>query len=206
LVHAAKILFDKNFIDLASFFLCTAIEEIGKAYLLMDFQEGKFKGDLQASNKLNKSFFKHLEKIEDSLSRVRIDDLLFEKIIESKFDSNEDVEEIIEKFKTIIEDLPSPNVKIQAKKTFKKRNNLLYTDFDKQKFFSPKSRGRKSTYANLLDIAEKAIAGADVDLFLGEFCFARGGSRSQLAEAINNIFPDIVNGLYSKLSESKRRK
>jgi len=170
LIQAGRLLADSAFRELAGFSICTAIEEIGKAFLLMESQEDKFQGRRDAGKQLADSFFEHPDTLESALIIWKRDDMLFNSLPRLKLntDSNREASEaLVAEFGS----LAIPDLNPLARKIFQKHNRLLYTDFRNQRFISPHEDANSAEFEELFDIAEKALVRAELDMVMGEILF-----------------------------------
>jgi hypothetical protein len=68
---------------------------------------------------------------------------------------------------------------------------------------APWNRVEKSEFDRLLDIAERIVARADLELSTSDICVSRGKSRRQFAEFFVAELPTIVDMMKKKLAEKK---
>lgn len=188
LIRAAKLLFRDGFVEQATFLACTAIEETGKAILLLDFQEQKFCKHPSATINLRRSFTQHVDKLESALFIQKWDETLFREI-EKFLQNNTHMDELLPQ---LLDNIRIESPKAEAKRTFKQRNEMLYTDFSNNKFTSPHKRASKKTFEELIDIAEKAMVRARLDAVLGQICYKRKSSREQFANMVRENYSEIV--------------
>ena len=199
LIRSASVLSKSGFLELATFAVCTALEETGKALLLMEYQEALFAGRDGAGKELAASFFTHPDKLEQALVAWKRDEVFFEGLQHSNPNAKS-AEVLADKLRQILGTMAIPKMKPRARQTFKMRNRMLYTDFKRGRFHSPRDSAGLSTLNELLDIAEKAIARAELDWAMGQFVFRRGGSRTQLAQIVLEKLPEIIAELKGKMA------
>ena len=195
LMEAAKLLSEKSFLEFAIFAICTAIEEAGKALLLVEYQENKFEGRDDAANTLNKGFYKHDNKLESAISVLEWDTRVFSKIAQiasQKRHREASAQEILRIMKKL-RNIRIPDLKPQVKSTFETRNEMLYTEYKNGQFLAPKDKAQKSQFDQLVDIAEKIVPRAELDLHLARACIERGSTRAQLAELIERELPTFID-------------
>lgn len=195
LIEAAKLLSEKGFLEFAIFAICTAIEEAGKALLLIEYQENKWEGRDDAANRLNKAFYKHDIKLESAISVHEFDERLFSQIaqIGSQNRRLEAGKHEILRITKKLRNIRIPDLKPQVKSTFETRNEMLYTEYKNGKFLAPKDKATKSQFDQLVDIAEKIVPRAEFDLHLARACIKRGSTRAQLAELIERELPTFID-------------
>ena len=162
LMQAARLLHNSGFLELASFVVCTSIEETGKAFLIMDFQEELFEKRKNAGKNLTDCFFRHPKKLELALEAAKTDELLFDSL-KNILHAKKGYDTFAESIKAIVEGIATPDLKSQADETFRQRNEFLYTNFQNGEFLAPKDFAKSSRYEELLDIAEKAYASAQIE-------------------------------------------
>ena len=195
LTEAAKLLHEKGFLEFATFAICTAIEEAGKAFLLVEYQENKWEGRDDAANRLNEAFYKHDYKLESAISVHEFDERLFSQIAQIGSQnrrleaSTHEILRIMKKLRNI----RIPDLKPQVKSIFETRNEMLYTEYKNGQFLAPKDKAKKSQFDQLVDIAEKIVPRAELDLHLARICIKRGSTRAQLAELIERELPNIID-------------
>lgn len=95
------------------------------------------------------------------------------------------------KFLEVVKNVEIPTLTTLTRETFKKRNDMLYTDFRKGRFTAPGDSAQISTFNELLDAAEKILAVAHLAWVWAGFCFRRGASRTQAAKIIEKNLPDL---------------
>lgn len=195
LIEAAKLLYEKGFLEFATFAICTAIEEAGKAFLLVEYQENKWEGRDDAANRLNEAFYKHDNKLESAIFALEFDNRLFSQIAQTGSQNRRleaTMPEILRIMK-MLRNIRIPDLKPQVKSTFETRNEMLYTEYKNGQFLAPKDKARKSQFDKLVDIAEKIVPRAELDLFFARACIERGLTRTQFGELIERELPNIID-------------
>lgn len=192
LIGAGKLLFENEFIELAIFSVCTAIEEGGKALLLVEYQDDKAGGRKDAVNILKRAFYNHNLKLESAITASEIDQQLADEL--KKYGSeHKEPKNAIHRIVKILENISIPNISPKVKSTFDLRNSMIYTEFKDGQILAPWDRVHKSQFDHLLDIAEKILARADLELSISDVCFQRGKSRRQFVEFMLAELPTIVD-------------
>jgi len=207
LLEAAKLLSEKGFLEFAIFAICTAIEEAGKALLLVEYQENKFEGRDDAANTLKKGFRKHNNKLESAILALEWDTRAFSKIAQiasQKRHRETSAQEMLRIMKKL-RNIRIPDLKPQVKSTFETRNEMLYTEYKNGQFLAPKDKAKKSQFDQLLDIAEKIVPRAEFDLNWARICIKRGKTRAQLAELIERELPTFIDMWRKRKLESVKR-
>ena len=207
LIEAAKLLSEKGFLEFATFAICTAIEEAGKAFLLIEYQEDKFEGRDDAANTLNNAFCRHDNKLEFAISEVESDTRAFSRlalIAKQKRRRKASKQEILRIMKEML-NIRIPDVKPQVKSTFETRNEMLYTEYKNGQFLAPKDKAKKSQFDQLVDIAEKIVPRAELDLLIARACIKRGSTRAQLAELIERELPTFIDMWRKRKLKSVKR-
>ncbi len=192
LTQAAEILAQSKFFETASFILYTALEEVGKAFLLMEYQEDSFEGKEGAERALRESFRNHKSKLKLSIKSWKQDEILFKNFLQLNPQELSIPEILNNTFENVSEILEPIDFNKLAKEYFKKRNELLYTELKGKRFLSPNKQATRQTYKELLNIMRKVTARAAFNAYLGEFSFRHGGSRTQIAHIIKNNWPSLL--------------
>ena len=192
LIEAAKLLSERGFLELATFAVCTAIEETGKALLLLNYQEDKAVGGNKAAKTLEKSFREHPDKLECAIVASEVDKQLFSRLLQTDW-QNMRPEIMARKLLEIKDNLKIPDLEPRIKTTFKTRNQMLYIEFSDGQFLAPKHKAQRSQYDQLMDIAEKISARAEFDLALESVLLERGLTKAQCAEFIKRELPTIID-------------
>ncbi len=191
LVRAAKLLCDAQYFEIASFLLCAAIDETGKAYLLLDFQDEKFENRPESVRNLASSFFEHVDKLESALEAVRTLESRIESVLKLKSECNSSPE-IVEAIRELTGGFTPLAVRDEAKKTFRRPNEFLYTDYQKDKFIIPKCQATLSGYQALLKCAEKAVTLAEFERFRDKVFRLRGASRETVSKIFLESLPELM--------------
>jgi AbiV family abortive infection protein len=207
LMETAKLLSEKGFLEFATFAICTAIEEAGKAFLLIEYQENKFEGRDDAANTLNKAFYKHDNKLESAIFVLESDTRAFSRIaqIASQKRRREASVQEISRIMKKLRNIRIPDLKPQVKSTFETRNEMLYTEYKNGQFLAPKDKAKKSQFDQLVDIAEKIVPRAEFDLLMARACIERGSTRAQLAELLERELPTFIDVLRKRLRKWQRK-
>jgi AbiV family abortive infection protein len=207
LIETAKLLSEKGFLEFATFAICTAIEEAGKAFLLIEYQENKFEGRDDAANRLNKAFRRHDNKLEFAISVVESDTRTFSRLAQiasQKRRQKASKQEMLRIMKELL-NIRIPDVKPQVKSTFETRNEMLYTEYKNGQFLAPKDKAKKSQFDQLVDIAEKIVPRAEFELHMERICIKRGATRTQFSELIERELPTFIDMLLKRLRKWQRK-
>jgi AbiV family abortive infection protein len=198
LIRGAKILSRSQLLELASFALCSAIEELGKAFLLMEFQEELFSGREDARERLRRSFYKHPDKLELALADWTFNKSYLDLL--TNFDmKSKSVHDLAKGLVEAVETISVPDMNPLAQKVFDRRNELLYTNFKDGQFQSGVGQSNTSEYKELLDVALKGVSSAELKWILGMIVFQRGSSRRKVGELLRANLPQILEELKAKL-------
>lgn len=203
LIGAGKLLFANDYTELAIFAVCTAIEEGGKALLLFEYQDEMAEGKKNAAATLRNAFKKHPSKLNAAFAAQEIDQQMADQIkryaAEHK-ESGNTAQRIVE----MMENVNIPDVSPRSKETFELRNSMIYVELTPYREAAPWNRVEKSEFDRLLDIAEKILARAELELGVSDVCVSRGKSRRQFAEFFEAELPTIVDMMKKRLAEKKR--
>jgi AbiV family abortive infection protein len=207
LIEAAKLLSEKGFLGFATFAICTAIEEAGKAFLLVEYQENKCERRDDAANRFNKAFYKHDRKLESAIFALELDTRLFSQMAQIASQNRRleaSTHEILRIMK-MLRNIRIPDLKPQVKSTFETRNEMLYTEYKNGQFLAPKDKAKKSQFDQLVDIAEKIVPRAEFDLLFARACIERGSTRAQFAEFMERELPNIIDAWRKRNLEIVKR-
>jgi len=200
LIKAGRLLYKATFLELATFLACAAIEEIGKALLLVEYQEDSFTGKSGAGKKLRTSFRDHTDKLEAALIVWKKDDLIFDQL-KTRYQDQELTMPSLSELDRLIQAITIPPIKPPAQVTFRLRNRMLYTEFEGGKFHSPVKTANNDTFLKFIDIAEKALLRARFEWVLGKIVFRRGGSRRQIRQVMNENLPELLREIQFRTRE-----
>jgi AbiV family abortive infection protein len=192
LIEAAKLLSERGFLELATFAVCTAIEETGKALLLLNYQEDKAAGGNEAAKTLEKSFREHPDKLELAIGTSEVDKQLVSRLLQTDWQDRRP-EAMASKLLEIMDSLKISDLKPQIKTTFETRNQMLYIEFRDGQFLAPKYKAQRSQFEQLMDIAEKISARAELDLAYESVLLKRGLTGAQFAEFIKRELQTIID-------------
>ncbi len=203
LTQAAMVLYRKGFVEQATFLACTAIEEVGKAILLLDYQEASFCKDPAAARTLGQSFTQHVDKLESALFIWKWDETFFREIRKLPPQEDKSIEEVASAIRQFFANFRVQSPRAGAKRTFKRRNVMLYTDFQSAKFISPQRRANKKTFEELVKIAEKTIVRTRLDSAVSQFFYRRGSSREQFGKLFLENLPGILTDFKEEFMPTK---
>lgn len=201
LIRAGRSLARSKFLDLAVVSICTAIEEVGKAFMLLDFQEKKFTGQDDAWERVSESFYQHPNKLEIALAYWKRDEM-FLKTLSGYKPSSESIQDISKELLGKIDSVVLPDLGPLAKAIFAKRNKLLYTNFEDGNFLPPQGQVTQHEFRDLLDIAEKGAARAELEWVLTWIFHSRGISRNQVSELVRDHLPELLVQIQAKLKDA----
>ena len=202
LIGAGKLLFTNDYTELAIFAVCTAIEEGGKALLLVEYQDDLAEGKKNAAATLRNAFKKHPPKLTAAFTAQEIDQQMADQIkryVAEHKESGNTAQSIVE----MMENVNLPDVSPRIKETFELRNSMIYVELTPYREAAPWNRVEKSEFDRLLDIAEKILARAELELDISDVCLKRGKSRRQFAEFVMAELPTIVDMMKKRLAENK---
>lgn len=202
LMEAGKLLFKNDYIELAIFAVCTAIEEGGKTLLLVEYQDNRAEGRKDAAATLKRSFYSHNLKLESAITAREIDEQLADQIKKHASEHNKS-QNTVHKIVKMMENVNVPDISPKVKSTFDLRNDMIYVELTADQNAAPWNRVQKSEFDRLLDIAEKMVARADLELNISDVCQKRGKSRRQYAEFVKAELPTIVDLMKKRLAEKK---
>jgi AbiV family abortive infection protein len=202
LLEASKLLHKKDFIELAIFSVCTAIEEGGKAIFLLEYRDDMIEGKDVSLHKLKKVFYDHKIKLEYAITASKIDNQTFGAIKNRAYKSGK-CDDVTQRIFKIIKDIRDLDVSREAEITFNSRNKGIYTEVKDGRIFAPRDSIDKSQFGSLLDIAEKILARAELNVVISDICFNRGMSTRQFGEFIMAELPKIVEMMKKRLEEKK---
>ncbi len=200
MIEGAQILSKGGYFELSTFLVCAAIEETGKAMLLLNFQEEKHSGKPRAIEDLSEGFGRHVEKLEIALGYWKWDEEMFRRI-RSLQPGLKTGREIADAFTRLMDGIKMPNLEPKAKQTFRKRNNMLYTEYENGKFVAPQQRARRTTFNQLLTVAERLNARANLERVMSQIWFRRGVSRTQVANMMIPNLPELFEEMIRKHPE-----
>jgi AbiV family abortive infection protein len=186
LMESAGFLIGGGFIELATFAGCTAIEETGKALLLLDYREKKLDRKVDAAKNLNARFGDHFPKLKTALTVSELNRQAIGLMVDSLF--RDPPESATRYFWKKIDALKEPNVQSQVTKTLGTREEMIYTDYIDGRFITPKDKAQKDIYDSLVKTSRKVIAQAERDLAKMNSGLKRGSIQDQAIEAIHHEF------------------
>jgi len=198
MIEGAQNLSKGGYSELATFLVCAAIEETGKAMLLLHFQEGKHSGKQSAIEDLEEGFGRHMDKLEIAWRYWKWDEKLFTRIKRLQ-PGLKTGREMADAFTRLTDGIKLPNLVPIAKQTFRKRNNMLYTEYERGKFVAPQQRVRRRTFNQLLAVAEQSNAKANLERVMSQIWFRRGLSRAQVATKLSPHLPEFFEEMLKKL-------
>jgi AbiV family abortive infection protein len=200
LLGASRLLKKSGYLELATFFVCTAIEEAGKALLLLDFQEETFSSVPDAVDQLSHAFHKHQDKLQDAFAASVWDEHLLKALIGMQVHDQSE-EGVAKSLLEIADNLELPDVRPQVAETFQRRNEMLYTDFKAGRFSPPKDAAQESIFTDLLNTAGKVVARASLESAMAMICFRRGASRTQMAAILRDQLPGLIKEFRNQLKK-----
>ena len=202
LIGAGKLLFTNDYTELAIFAVCTAIEEAGKALLLVEYQDDMAEEKKDAAVTLRKAFKKHPHKLNAAFTAQEIDQQMADQIKRYTAENNESGN-MAQRILKMMENINLSNVSPKIRKTFELRNSMIYVELTPYREAAPWNRVEKSEFDRLLDIAEKILARTELELSISEVCVSVGKSRRQFAEFFVGELPTIVDMMKKRLAEKK---
>lgn len=202
LMGAGKLLFKNDYIELAIFAVCTAIEEGGKALILVEYQDDTADGKKDAARILKRAFYDHNRKLESAITAQEVDQQLADQIKKYASEHNES-QNTVHKIVKMMENISVPDISPRVKSAFELRNSMIYAELTAYQEAAPWNRVQKSEFNRLLDIAEKIVARAELELSISDVCLKRGGSRRQFTKYVMAELPTIVDMMKKSLAEKK---
>lgn len=203
LMGAGKLLFKNDYIELAIFAVCTAIEEGGKALLLVEYQDDKAEGKKDAARTLRRAFYNHDLKLESAILAHEIDQQLADQIKKYAAEHKE-TENTSQRIVKMWDNINVPDLSPKIRETFALRNDMIYVELTPYREAAPWHRVERSEFDRLFDIAEKIVVRAELELDISDVCVSRGKSRRQFSEFFAAELPTIVDMMKKKLAEKKR--
>lgn len=187
LIEAANLLSGRGFIELSTFAGCTAIEEIGKAFLLLEYQEKKRDGKEDPANNLNNWFGMHFPKLKTALTISELNRQAIGLMVDSFF-RDDTPESASRYFWKKIDSLKEPNVQNLVTNTLNTREEMIYTDYKEGRFTTPMDKAQKEYFISLVKTSKKLIIQAERDLAKIGAGLKRGSIQDRAVDAIHHEF------------------